>query len=84
VIGLWPSRAITFLDNHDTGSTLNHWPYPGRNLPEGYAYLLTHPGRCCYPRSPARCSRTRVLCSTQVLACRATARAPSREVVSGA
>lgn len=21
VIGLWPSRAVTFLDNHDTGST---------------------------------------------------------------
>jgi hypothetical protein len=44
VIGLWPSRAVTFLDNHDTGSTLNHWPYPWKNLPEGYAYLLTHSG----------------------------------------
>lgn len=21
VMGLWPSRAVTFLDNHDTGST---------------------------------------------------------------
>jgi len=47
VIGLWPSRAVTFLDNHDTGSTLNHWPYPWKNLPEGYAYLLTHPGTPC-------------------------------------
>lgn len=46
VIGLWPSRAVTFLDNHDTGSTLNHWPYPWKNLPEGYAYLITHSGEC--------------------------------------
>lgn len=21
VIGWWPSRAVTFIDNHDTGST---------------------------------------------------------------
>uniref|UniRef100_A0A2N9FLH0 Alpha-amylase n=1 Tax=Fagus sylvatica TaxID=28930 RepID=A0A2N9FLH0_FAGSY len=32
VLGLWPSRTVTFLDNHDTGST------------QGYAYILTHPG----------------------------------------
>uniref|UniRef100_A0A803MX32 Alpha-amylase n=1 Tax=Chenopodium quinoa TaxID=63459 RepID=A0A803MX32_CHEQI len=32
VMGWWPSRAVTFLDNHDTGST------------QGYAYILTHPG----------------------------------------
>eukprot|EP00798_Chlamydomonas_sp_ICE-L_P008898 gene8898-3784_t len=44
VMGLWASKAITFLDNHDTGSTLNHWPFPAKHLPEGYAYLLTHPG----------------------------------------
>ncbi|GMP44569.1 hypothetical protein CsSME_00013446 [Camellia sinensis var. sinensis] len=31
-MGLWPSRAVTFIDNHDTGST------------QGYAYILTHPG----------------------------------------
>jgi alpha-amylase len=47
VIGLWPARAVTFLDNHDTGSTLNHWPFPAYNLPEGYAYILTHPGTPC-------------------------------------
>ena len=29
------------------GSTLNHWPFPERHLPEGYAYLLTHPGTPC-------------------------------------
>ncbi|EOY15167.1 Alpha-amylase-like 2 isoform 2 [Theobroma cacao] len=32
VMGWWPSRAVTFIDNHDTGST------------QGYAYILTHPG----------------------------------------
>lgn len=46
-VGLWPSRAITFIDNHDTGSTLNHWPFPWNHLPEGYAYILTHPGTPC-------------------------------------
>lgn len=47
VMGMWPSRAITFIDNHDTGSTLNHWPFPSQNVGEGYAYLLTHPGTPC-------------------------------------
>lgn len=44
---MWPSRAITFIDNHDTGSTLNHWPFPSNHLQEGYAYILTHPGTPC-------------------------------------
>lgn len=44
LMGIWPSRAITFIDNHDTGSTLNHWPFPQNSLPLGYAYILTHPG----------------------------------------
>jgi len=44
VMGLWASRAVTFIDNHDTGSTLNHWPFPSEHIQEGYAYLLTHPG----------------------------------------
>lgn len=47
VIGMWPSRGITFIDNHDTGSTLNHWPFPSRHLTEGYTYILTHPGASC-------------------------------------
>lgn len=47
VLGMWPSRAVTFIDNHDTGSTLNHWPFPSNHLAEGYAYLLTHPGTPC-------------------------------------
>ena len=45
--GIWPSRAVTFLENHDTGSTLNHWPFPYSHIAEGYAYLLTHPGTPC-------------------------------------
>ncbi|XP_060199892.1 probable alpha-amylase 2 isoform X2 [Lycium barbarum] len=44
VMGWWPSRAVTFIDNHDTGSTQAHWPFPSRHIMEGYAYILTHPG----------------------------------------
>ncbi|TMW96272.1 hypothetical protein EJD97_007641 [Solanum chilense] len=44
VLGWWPSRAVTFIDNHDTGSTQAHWPFPSRHVMEGYAYILTHPG----------------------------------------
>lgn len=44
VIGWWPSRAVTFIDNHDTGSSQNYWPFPGNKVMEGYAYILTHPG----------------------------------------
>uniref|UniRef100_A0A0D9W2F2 Alpha-amylase n=1 Tax=Leersia perrieri TaxID=77586 RepID=A0A0D9W2F2_9ORYZ len=32
VMGWWPSRSVTFIENHDTGST------------QGYAYILSHPG----------------------------------------
>eukprot|EP00192_Tetraselmis_astigmatica_P007506 CAMPEP_0117654098 /NCGR_PEP_ID=MMETSP0804-20121206/3558_1 /TAXON_ID=1074897 /ORGANISM="Tetraselmis astigmatica, Strain CCMP880" /LENGTH=714 /DNA_ID=CAMNT_0005460347 /DNA_START=1 /DNA_END=2145 /DNA_ORIENTATION=- len=44
LIGMWPSRAVTFIDNHDTGSSLQHWPFPWDHIEEGYAYILTHPG----------------------------------------
>ncbi|KAL6768502.1 AMA2 [Auxenochlorella protothecoides x Auxenochlorella symbiontica] len=47
VLGIWPSRAITFLENHDTGSTLQHWPFPWEHAAQGYAYLLTHCGTPC-------------------------------------
>ena len=47
LLGMWPSRAVTFIENHDTGSTLNHWPFPSAHLEEGYAYLLMHPGTPC-------------------------------------
>ncbi|KAK8688003.1 hypothetical protein V6N13_086792 [Hibiscus sabdariffa] len=44
VMGWWPSRACTFIENHDTGSTQGHWPFPREKLAQGYAYILTHPG----------------------------------------
>lgn len=47
MIGYWPEKAVTFLDNHDTGSTQNHWPFPGEHIMQGYAYILTHPGNPC-------------------------------------
>ncbi|CAI5467854.1 unnamed protein product [Closterium sp. Yama58-4] len=44
VMGLLPSHAVTFVDNHDTGSTQAHWPFPSHAVIQGYAYILTHPG----------------------------------------
>lgn len=44
LIGWWPQRAVTFVDNHDTGSTQAHWPFPKDKVLAGYAYILTHPG----------------------------------------
>ncbi|XP_072987661.1 probable alpha-amylase 2 [Typha latifolia] len=44
LMGWWPSRAVTFVENHDTGSTQGHWPFPSDHIMEGYAYILTHPG----------------------------------------
>jgi len=42
--GIWPEKAVTFIDNHDTGSTQAHWPFPNDKVMQGYAYILTHPG----------------------------------------
>lgn len=53
VIGWWPADAVTFLDNHDTGSgprsevKAEAWPFPSDKLAAGYAYILTHPGIPC-------------------------------------
>ncbi|KAL3150549.1 Alpha-amylase [Trebouxia sp. C0010 RCD-2024] len=47
LMGMWPSRAVTFIENHDTGSTLNHWPFPWNHLGEAHAYQLTHCGTPC-------------------------------------
>ena len=47
LIGWWPSRAVTFIENHDTGSSQGHWRFPGHALEQGYAYILTHPGTPC-------------------------------------
>ncbi|XWS21197.1 hypothetical protein CRYUN_Cryun30bG0034700 [Craigia yunnanensis] len=44
MIGLLPQNAVTFIDNHDTGSTQNKWPFPSDKVMQGYAYILTHPG----------------------------------------
>ncbi|TVU07613.1 hypothetical protein EJB05_40977 [Eragrostis curvula] len=47
VIGWWPAKAVTFVDNHDTGSTQKLWPFPSDKVMQGYAYILTHPGNPC-------------------------------------
>jgi len=47
VIGWYPSKSVTFIDNHDTGSTQGYWPFPGGKVMQGYAYILTHPGVPC-------------------------------------
>lgn len=46
LIGWWANKAVTMLDNHDTGPTPNqgYWVFPGQHLEKGYAYILTHPG----------------------------------------
>ncbi|WCJ35417.1 Alpha-amylase [Euphorbia peplus] len=44
LIGLMPENAVTFIDNHDTGSTQKLWPFPSDKVMQGYAYILTHPG----------------------------------------
>ncbi len=50
VIGWWPAKSVTFIDNHDTGPSpggsggQNHWPFPIDKVMQGYAYILTHPG----------------------------------------
>jgi alpha-amylase len=56
LIGYWPSRSVTFLDNHDTEyrrdeehrrqhDDTRH--FPGQAVVLGYAYLCTHPGIPC-------------------------------------
>lgn len=42
-----PSAAITFIDNHDTGSTQKEWELSWFDVPAAYAYILTHPGMPC-------------------------------------
>jgi alpha-amylase len=56
LIGYWPSRAVTFVDNHDTeyrrdedhkaqNNSTRH--FPGKTVEMAYAYTLTHPGIPC-------------------------------------
>lgn len=42
-----PETAVTFVDNHDTGSTQQHWELKWDNVPVAYAFILTHPGFPC-------------------------------------
>lgn len=50
MIGINPTKSVTFLDNHDTGEAQqccgSNFVFPGGevNLRKGYAYILTHPG----------------------------------------
>ncbi|WOL20027.1 hypothetical protein Cni_G28829 [Canna indica] len=44
MMGWLPEKAVTFVDNHDTGSTQKLWPFPSDKVMQGYAYILTHPG----------------------------------------
>lgn len=44
LIGWLPENAVTFVDNHDTGSTQKLWPFPSDKVMQGYAYIVTHPG----------------------------------------
>ncbi|KAF9590222.1 hypothetical protein IFM89_031961, partial [Coptis chinensis] len=44
MIGLSPENSVTFIDNHDTGSTQKIWPFPPDKVMQGYVYILTHPG----------------------------------------
>ena len=41
------SAAVTFVDNHDTGSTQQHWELNWDNVPLAYTFILTHPGYPC-------------------------------------
>ena len=42
-----PSDAVTFIDNHDTGSNQGHWELNRDKIGAGYALILTHPGVPC-------------------------------------
>jgi len=54
----WKNRAVTFLENHDTGYRTNEDGSPQEHhefdtflndwqVEQGYAYILTHPGVPC-------------------------------------
>ena len=47
LVNSMPEYAVTFVDNHDTGSTQGHWKLPDTAVPASYAYILTHPGYPC-------------------------------------
>ena len=80
LLGYWPSRSVTFLDNHDTeyrrdeehrhhNDGTRH--FPGNMVEMGYSYLLTHPGIPCVFWSHyfdwGHCTRQRILGAPQLL-----------------
>ena len=42
-----PGYAVTFVDNHDTGSTQAQCPISEDGIAPAYAFILTHPGYPC-------------------------------------
>jgi alpha-amylase len=38
------NKVSVHMQNHDTGSTQAHWPFPYHAIQQGYCYILTHPG----------------------------------------
>lgn len=42
-----PGYTVTFVDNHDTGSTQSHWYLNPDKIASAYAFILTHPGYPC-------------------------------------
>ena len=42
-----PEDAVTFVDNHDTGSTQSVWNLDYADIGTAYAFILTHPGYPC-------------------------------------
>jgi alpha-amylase len=48
ILGGWPEKAVTFLDNHDTVRTpYCDFPTDTKRLIQGHVFLLTHPGLPC-------------------------------------
>lgn len=43
----YPAYAVTFVDNHDTGSTQALWYLDPNDVGTAYAFILTHPGYPC-------------------------------------
>lgn len=43
-IGWHPENSVTFVDNHDTGSSQQHWKLKDDHVYLAYVYILTHPG----------------------------------------
>ena len=48
VNGWWGEKAVTFIDNHDTGGQ-NQWVFSHdmNTILRGYAYIMSHPGLPC-------------------------------------